>query len=382
MLQLPSDLQKKSDRSGPPKRIQAIDILRALALILVLGRHMIPCPQETSTLWHYISILWIRGGWIGVDIFFVLSGFLVSGLLFHEYTVFGDISRKNFLIRRGFKIYPPFWMMLIITTIFIVAFGNDIKWNELISEALFIQNYRQGIWNHTWSLAVEEHFYILLLIIVWFLSKKTNSERPFHQIPKVFIALALATLTLRIITTLAYPFSSKIHVFPTHLRIDSLFFGVFLSYLFHFHTARFLEFSKRYAKLMVALATPILLVPFIVPLSSPYFTTIGFTMLSLASGGLLCAMLTLDLPERRIFFLVSKIGSHSYSIYLWHIPVSTMVLPYLFKDLKYPNWFLWFTLYITLSCVIGVIITRCIEFPILAYRNRHFPARRLKSKPS
>ncbi|MEM7353410.1 MAG: acyltransferase, partial [Acidobacteriota bacterium] len=62
-------------------RFQQIDILRAVAVLLVLGRHMTPCPPEVSPLLHQVTQAWFRGGWIGVDLFFVLSGFLVSGLL-------------------------------------------------------------------------------------------------------------------------------------------------------------------------------------------------------------------------------------------------------------------------------------------------------------
>lgn len=373
-----SSLDIQVDGAEVPKRLQAIDILRALALILVLGRHMIPCPAETSSFFHKISILWIRGGWIGVDLFFVLSGFLVSGLLFKEHRTFGDIERKNFLIRRGFKIYPPFWIMLIITNLIIVVFNNPVRWNELLSEALFIQNYRAGIWNHTWSLAVEEHFYIILLLTISLLAKKPSAKCPFRRIPTIFAVLAIACLSFRIATTSVFPFSSRTHVFPTHLRIDSLFFGVLLSYFFHFHRDRFLAFSKRYAAPMLGFSSAALLTPFVVPLSSPFFTTIGFTMIYVASGALLCAILTLNLPERTLYFIVSKIGSHSYSIYLWHIPVSMMLVPFIMEKLSLSNWFIWFTLYIVFSCVLGVIITRCIEFPILAFRNRHFPARRIK----
>ena len=66
-------------------RLVALDVLRAVAILLVLGRHMLPCPPETSVWANKLTNIWINGGWIGVDLFFVLSGFLVSGLLFQEY---------------------------------------------------------------------------------------------------------------------------------------------------------------------------------------------------------------------------------------------------------------------------------------------------------
>jgi peptidoglycan/LPS O-acetylase OafA/YrhL len=92
------------------QRSKAIDILRALAVFLVLGRHMIPVasagPSIPGYFAHSFTTLWVRGGWIGVDLFFVLSGFLVSGLLFRGHQKFGVLSGKDFLIRRGLKIYP------------------------------------------------------------------------------------------------------------------------------------------------------------------------------------------------------------------------------------------------------------------------------------
>ena len=87
-------------------RVRQIDFLRAVAVILVLFRHH----------WVGIDVLQ-RIGWIGVDLFFVLSGFLVSGLLFSEYKRYGNIKAGQFLIRRGFKIYPLFYLSIFLTLI-------------------------------------------------------------------------------------------------------------------------------------------------------------------------------------------------------------------------------------------------------------------------
>src|SRR2546421_10087759 len=98
-------------------RLKQIDILRAFAVLLVLGRHMEPCPPEASAILHQFTTIWHEGGWIGVDLFFVLSGFLVSGLLFREYEKYQELRIGRFLIRRGFKIYPPFWLLIGATVI-------------------------------------------------------------------------------------------------------------------------------------------------------------------------------------------------------------------------------------------------------------------------
>src|SRR4029077_18685201 len=133
-------------------RLKELDFLRGIAIILVLLRHI---PLFTFT--HNI-------GWIGVDLFFVLSGFLVSGLLFKEYLKFGDIRPKLFLIRRGFKIYPLYYLFYIPYLVLIV---REQGWSSVdvrgfLSDMTFTQNFINGwgwAYGASWSLAVEEHFY-------------------------------------------------------------------------------------------------------------------------------------------------------------------------------------------------------------------------------
>src|SRR5437764_14402875 len=89
-------------------RNQSLDILRAIAVLLVMGRHF---PYYET---------WGRIGWIGVDLFFVLSGFLISGLLFREYAQTGTISFYRFVVRRCFKIWPAFYFFLFCMAVAIV----------------------------------------------------------------------------------------------------------------------------------------------------------------------------------------------------------------------------------------------------------------------
>src|ERR1700761_2224153 len=90
-------------RAATSSRNINLDALRGIAILLVLGNHF-----------GYFSV-WQRMGWAGVDLFFVLSGFLISGLLFDEWQRFGSIDFRRFYIRRGFKIYPAFYFLLLIT---------------------------------------------------------------------------------------------------------------------------------------------------------------------------------------------------------------------------------------------------------------------------
>ena len=129
-------------------------------------------------------------GWIGVDLFFVLSGFLVSGLLFVEYKKHGNIRGKLFLIRRGFKIYPLFYFSIFLTVIFLLFLPNMYLFPDsrrlflnhngiltgFVIEAFFLQSYLFGYWGHHWSLSVEEFFYFSLVLFLYYLVKKGKLE--------------------------------------------------------------------------------------------------------------------------------------------------------------------------------------------------------------
>src|SRR6266536_4891341 len=135
-------------------RNRNLDALRAVAILLVLGRHF-----------GYFR-LWDQVGWAGVDLFFVLSGFLISGLLFAEWKQRGSIGIARFYVRRGLKIYPAFYAFLAMTAVAGSVWPGftpaPLTRAHALAEMLFLQSYWMGIWGHTWSLAVEEHFYIAL----------------------------------------------------------------------------------------------------------------------------------------------------------------------------------------------------------------------------
>ena len=101
-------------RYQKPVRIAELDILRGIAIVLVLGRHLLTIPPQLPFPIYFVLTFWRRIGWAGVDLFFVLSGFLVSGLLFQNYKRLGKVGPLTFLVRRGFKIYPALYVLLLI----------------------------------------------------------------------------------------------------------------------------------------------------------------------------------------------------------------------------------------------------------------------------
>src|ERR671924_64261 len=135
-----SDPTTTSDGSGAARRLGSIDVLRAVAVLLVVGHHM-KLPDSGPTVLRSALAMWQRGGWVGVDLFFVLSGFLVSGLLFREYLRHGTVHVGRFLARRGLKIYPAFYCFLLASLAALVCRKGWPPARRVVGELLFVQNY-------------------------------------------------------------------------------------------------------------------------------------------------------------------------------------------------------------------------------------------------
>lgn len=350
-----------------------LDLLRFLAIWLVLGRHL----HVNDDLPAWLNI-WYTGGWIGVDLFFVLSGFLVSGLMFKEYQKHESVDIKRFLIRRGLKIYPPFYVLVAATMLVRWFMDYPYTGKEVLAEIFFVQNYFQGICRATWSLAVEEHFYIGIAILFFFLVRKkgnvTLKQNPFSQIPLICLLLLLACLGMRILTMLKTPdYSMRLSLFSTHLRIDSLFFGVFLSYLWHFRGLK--EKSQKIpAALLVSVGLLLISPAFIFDVFKVYWLSVyGVALFYLGSGTLLLAAVRIERSNNPFLNLVGHLGASSYSIYLWHVPVYSWGWNFMRIAFKTDNYALYFIFYIFGSLFFGWLMNKLIEWPVLKARNRFFP---------
>jgi peptidoglycan/LPS O-acetylase OafA/YrhL len=325
---------------------------------------MLPAPTD----WGWLSSLtrlWQRGGWIGVDLFFVLSGFLLSGLLFREHMATGRIDPVRFLIRRGFKIYPGFYILIIATAIGVGRLDRPI-----LAELFFVQNYFGGVWGHTWSLAVEEHFYLLLAVSAWLVSRY---QRSWRYVPLVYVFVAAGCLAARVsiagrVATTQPPFDGLIHLAPTHLRIDELLFGVVLSYWWHYAQASRLH-AYRWALcvLGVALLVPAFVVEFA---EAPWMSHVGVTMLSFGCGALVVGSLLIDPRPARAARWLATIGTYSYSIYLWHFLFEKGAHDYL----RAFGWPVYALAYVGGAVTVGMAFGRAIETSALAIRDRLFPS--------
>ncbi|MFC5453454.1 acyltransferase family protein [Prosthecobacter fluviatilis] len=362
------------------KRNEGLDLIRAVAVILVLLRHMEPCPSGGAVWWSDLVNLARCGGWIGVDLFFVLSGYLVSGLLFQEWKRQGSVSVGRFLIRRGFKIYPPLWLLLIVTVSFRWVSKGTWDSQKFAAEILFVQNYWPGLWPHTWSLAVEEHFYLgLALLTAILLRNRKVDENPFRNIPKLFIVLGLLCLAMRILTAyLVVKYDHRIQMFPTHLRLDSLGFGVLLSWFRVYGAQHIQTRMQRWALYLRPASLLVLGWPFVVPIEgNQWILTLGFTLIYLAAGVWVWLCCSWNLPANNFSVrALSRIGFHSYSIYLWHFAVQWWLLEPMKNRLGENTWshMLLSALYILASIFVGIAVAKFVEVPVLRLRDRWFPA--------
>jgi len=295
----------------------------------------------------------MEAGWIGVDLFFVLSGFLISGLLFADIQQLGRVRIGRFLVRRGFKIYPPLIVFLGLTSLLSPGL-RKILWVQVC----FLQSYvvpQQGIWQPTWSLAVEEHFYLTLPFVLAALC----SKKRLSVIPWMSLALVVTCFLLRL-TTKTY-----VQLWQTHLRVDSLFAGVTLGWLYHFRRGDFLRLSFKFWVPLAAFGIPALSVGLI--MWAPDNTLRASSVITINLLGF-AALVLWAVPRNLSCNWLADIGRYSYSIYLWHM---TAVVALIFRQQETPS--IWkFVACVLLSLAIGVTMSVLVEWPALRLRERLF----------
>lgn len=164
-----------------------LDGLRGLAVLLVLGFHLHLLP----------------GGFLGVDIFFVLSGFLITTLLVEEWQRCGAIRFKPFYLRRALRLMPAFAVLLVscFVSSLRLSWPEAVeRWKEILVAGCYLSNWPElhglnlEVLGHTWSLSLEEQFYLIWPLILWGLLRSGLSQ---HRILMLVCAAVIASATLR-----------------------------------------------------------------------------------------------------------------------------------------------------------------------------------------
>lgn len=359
-----------------PVRLRQLDVIRAIAVLMVLGRHLPRCPETASASLRAAVESLRFSGWAGVDLFFVLSGFLIGGLLFAEYREHGRAEIVRFWIRRAIRIHPPFYCFVLVSLLCAPMFGRHTPWQANLAELLFLQNYLPGIWRHTWSLAVEEHFYLLLplgLAMLAYVEGGVLSTKSLRRVVLAFVAVAMASTAFREQAWLTFPACAR-----THLRMDGLLFGVLLAYFNQYYPAQTERIVRRNAGVILLASLVLVAMTVSRPLESRWMRLFGFSYLYLGFGGIIitaCYSTRFAAWScRRAARPLVVIGVGSYSIYLWHYAVRDWLPPILkWQFGAKPGYLVESSVYLLLSLAVGLTMARLIEIPAIALRDRLLP---------
>lgn len=334
-----------------------LDFIRGLAILLVLDfhapHHILLKPFELLGIPNF--------GWCGVSLFFVLSGFLVGGLLIEEWQTRGAIDARRFLVRRGLKIWPQYYCFVALALL-----SGHHSLTMMRGNLLNLQNYLGGV-PHTWTLAVEEHAYLLLALLLPLAVRRQITVRSVALI-------ALSGAVAVILWQLALG-SLGGNIFErTDTRVDGILFGVALAALLHARPATFRRLQR--ARLAWWLCLVAGVAAFRLQASSWQRVSLRFVAADLLG---VAALMLLYAPERRahprpmLYRVVAAIGVYSYGIYLWHVSVISVSLG-LVKCLPAFGQPIWRAALPPVAGILaGVIATRLIESPMLLLRERFFP---------
>jgi peptidoglycan/LPS O-acetylase OafA/YrhL len=219
--------------ASPPKgQVPALDALRSGAILMVIFCHAAGAHTSGSAANLFAALPFVRGGWLGVDLFFVLSGYLIGKQLWREFHKTGTIHLGQFMLRRGLRIWPLYFAVFAFVLL-LQGTGRltlDRGWPDL----LFLSNYFPGgVVPGGWSLSTEEQFYLfaplLILLGVWFSRSLTWFRWPL--LACLLLLPVLRALTqwgvLDLLSGFSDPFA-QIHR-PIHTHADGLLMGLLLA---------------------------------------------------------------------------------------------------------------------------------------------------------
>jgi len=347
--------------------ITGLDGIRAIAVIMVLAYHL--------------KLALFKSGFLGVTVFFVLSGYLITGILISEVEEEGTIDLKNFWLRRIRRLVPAVMSMAVVI-IFVSAVVNRIIFTkgckDFLASVLGFNNWWQifnkvsyfeaaGVtspFTHCWSLAIETQFYLiypLILLGIYKLVKSRGEGRAKRGLLFAGVTLLLALISVILMIVLFDPQQDASRVYyGTDTRAFSLLFGALLAILWDYRMVP-RRLSASVNMVLGSVSFAVLLVMTIAINGSSNFWYRGGQFV----GTILTVLVIYAVSGRKTLLsrllshpVLKWIGDRSYSIYLWHYPIILLIS----KGIK-ASW--WITLIeLVLSVVLAELSYRFIETPI------------------
>ena len=302
--------------SHKPSHLRALDGVRGLAILLVLWHH---CYMQPST--GILGSLYQlnRAAWVGVDLFFVLSGFLITGILFDS--LHREDYFQRFYKRRALRIFPLYYGVVLLLLVLSLPLGlhwHGRQWLLLgyLQNVGITQPFQFDIssWvtlNHFWSLSIEEQYYLVWPLVIYLVRSR---------IKLLWISIALSVLALGLRIYVASHINAAYVFTGTPFRMDALLIGSGLALLMRSH----------YQVLVERLALPVFTIGGIGIAAMAFFAsgfewwsrsveTFGFTVVAIFGAGLIALSLQGGITQR-IFenSILRFFGRYSYGLYVWH----------------------------------------------------------------
>ena len=305
----PASLTPQGQRPGwLPNYIPELDGLRGLAVLAVVLYH---CQARLAGTWVYGAVLW---GWVGVNLFFVLSGFLITSILLEAREK--PHYFRNFYMRRALRIWPVYFLLLLVCYAVPDWFLGDTlahqaHWKILLAYALFIQNLRHtplpGTLGPTWSLAIEEQYYVVWAPVVRFCRGRRN-----WLLPAISVAMIVAS------PLIGMSHAHWLNTTHTLIHLDGIALGSLLAFcLYH------MKISRRHWLWISAVATVLGFTA-----SATVFAGTSFLDLGLATGfaGVVLAAIAGTGARNPVAWALRRgplafYGKISYGLYMTHILV-------------------------------------------------------------
>jgi peptidoglycan/LPS O-acetylase OafA/YrhL len=346
------------------KRNYTIDFLRFIAITLVILSHT--SFNNPSNFVHRI----MSPGFLGVDLFFVLSGFLVSGLIITEFDKYKSFKPKLFLIRRGFKIYPTYYIFLLSASAYQLI-SHKFSLKGFLCDFFFLSNYTNysgRAW--FWSLSLEEHFYLIICILFFLLIKYNRFS--WKSIFTVYLSFLTISFLWRLFNYFHYSeIDFRRDITMTHGRLDSLFVGVLLYYSYYYKNGLY-KFIIANGKLLFTLSLILILSNYTDIRQSRIVVLSLLSLNSIFFGIIIVYLLSKEsINDNYIIRKLSYIGRYSYPIYVIGFPIE--IFPKLNAIMHTNN--LTVCLGIVLVFLPGIFFSKIVEAPFIKMRDKYFPSR-------
>ena len=349
--------------------IPAIDGLRALAVIAVM--------------FYHLGFSWIPGGFLGVDLFFVISGYVITRLLLDSIAQSGGLDLRGFYIARARRLLPALLFTVVTTTIAIGIWAPDtikrfvtdmpfaltgtMNWWLVAREQDYFESIgRPPLLQHTWSLAVEAQFYLVWPLILYFILKRLGKNR----IPFAALLIAAASGITLLIVSLSLDASSSSDVSHIYFGTDTHSIGLFLgaalavSWIPQNFTTTLTKQAQNFIDGVGIFGFIGILATFLfINESDPTLYKIAFPLAAIFGAAIIMSVVH---PASRFAPVLENpvllwIGQRSYAIYLWHWIIFQVTRPTV--DLAGQTWAL-YSLRILIVFALADISLRYVEIPI------------------